>query len=272
MTGFWFLDNPGDADGRQWTPPADLTKFIEHARARGRKLVYIGWGSIVVPNAAAMDECVAEAVKQSGVCAIVSRGWSDRLSAKPASPGTEALSSPDIYRVNSVPHDWLFPQLDAACHHGGAGTLGASLRAGLPTIVRPYFGDQFFWGQQIESLGVGTCVRDCTAANLAAALRSATQDARQIERARQLGASIRAENGVQAAIAVLYRELERARSLIKTDTRLIASSAQSAHPAQPASLPHERELEERPGRSTTSSHDSMIRASSEDSNWSVVSY
>ena len=28
----------------------------------------------------------------------------------------------------SLPHSWLFPQLDAVLHHGGAGTTGASLR------------------------------------------------------------------------------------------------------------------------------------------------
>lgn len=38
--------------------------------------------------------------------------------------------------------DWLFGQIDAAVHHGGAGTTGASLRAGLPTIIKPWFGDQ----------------------------------------------------------------------------------------------------------------------------------
>ena len=30
-------------------------------------------------------------------------------------------------------------------HHGGAGTTGASLGAGLPTIIKPFFGDQYFW-------------------------------------------------------------------------------------------------------------------------------
>lgn len=33
----------------------------------------------------------------------------------------------------------------AAMHHGGAGTVGASLRAGLPTLIRAFFGDQHFW-------------------------------------------------------------------------------------------------------------------------------
>ena len=33
----------------------------------------------------------------------------------------------------SVPHDWLFPQMAAVVHHGGAGTTAAGLRAGKPT-------------------------------------------------------------------------------------------------------------------------------------------
>jgi sterol 3beta-glucosyltransferase len=268
VTGFWFLDNPGDATGKTWTPPKDLVDFIASAKQAGRKLVYIGWGSIVVPDAAAMDECVAEAVQQSGVHAIVSRGWSDRFS----DTKDTALSSSAIFRVDSVPHDWLFPQLDAACHHGGAGTLGASLRAGLPTIVKPYFGDQFFWGQQVESLGVGTCVRNCTVANLAQALRTATQDQRQIERARQLGERIRAENGMRNAVNTLYRELDYARTLIKTDSRLPSTATTTAASHHP---PATRELEERPGRSpvpvlSSVSRPQAQRSVSEDSNWSVV--
>ena len=59
------------------------------------------------------------------------------------------------YSIDKVPHDWLFPRIDAAMHHGGAGTTGASLRAGIPTLIRPWFGDQFFWASRVEKLGVG---------------------------------------------------------------------------------------------------------------------
>ncbi len=188
VTGFWFLDNPDNSSSKKWEPPHDLVAFIRRARESNRKLVYIGWGSIVVPDAEAMTRCVLQAVQKSGVCAILSKGWSDRLSSGPKKGSTalDATLADDVFQVTSVPHDWLFPQIDAACHHGGAGTLGASLRAGLPTVVKPYFGDQFFWGQQIESLGVGSCVRNLTADNLAAALITATTNTKQIERARKL--------------------------------------------------------------------------------------
>lgn len=218
VTGFWYLDNPETAN---WTPPRDLVDFIESARARGKKIVYIGWGSITVPDAAATTRCVLEAVRRSNVCAILSKGWSERLSKGGVTRRHEdedplsAASSPDVFHVESVPHDWLFPLMDAACHHGGAGTIGASLRAGLPTIVKPWFGDQFFWGQQVASLGVGSCVKELNVASLSAALVEATQNQRQIERAKVLGEKIRRENGVAEAIRAIYADLDYATTLIQ---------------------------------------------------------
>ncbi|KAJ1045267.1 hypothetical protein NDA10_005804 [Ustilago hordei] len=230
VTGFWFLDNPDNSSSKKWEPPSDLVSFIRRARESKRKLVYIGWGSIVVPDAEAMTRCVLQAVQKAGVCAILSKGWSDRLSTDPKKGSATRLDPglvEDVFQVTSVPHDWLFPQIDAACHHGGAGTLGASLRAGLPTVVKPYFGDQFFWGQQIESLGVGSCVRKLTADGLAEALIKATSDGKQIERARNLGEQIRSEDGIGNAVKAIYRDLDYARSQVKRGTRIDGRSAPS---------------------------------------------
>jgi len=90
-----------------------------------------------------MTHCVVEAVLRSGVYAILSKGWSDRLQSKTdASEPEEPLPS-RIYPIPSVPHDWLFQRIDAACHHGGAGTTGASLR-GLSRILMPTHSIKFF--------------------------------------------------------------------------------------------------------------------------------
>jgi hypothetical protein len=45
--------------------------------------------------------------------------------------------------------------VSAVCHHGGAGTVATGLRAGKPTIVIPFFGDQFFWGNVVAKSGAG---------------------------------------------------------------------------------------------------------------------
>ncbi|KAJ6574687.1 glycosyltransferase family 1 protein [Mycena capillaripes] len=215
VTGYWFLDD-AEVSAKKWSPPPDLVKFIDTAHAEGKKVVYIGFGSILVSDPKTMTRCVIDAVLRSGVRAILSKGWSDRLQAKTVDPSEPEEPLPkEIYPIPSVPHDWLFRRIDAACHHGGAGTTGASLRAGIPTIIRPFFGDQFFWADRVEALGVGSGVRKLTVDTLTDALISATTDIKQIDRARLIGEEIRGEDGVATAIESIYRDMDYARSLIK---------------------------------------------------------
>ncbi|KAH9937404.1 glycosyltransferase family 1 protein [Fomitopsis serialis] len=216
VTGYWFL-NDADVSSKKWSPPPDLIEFLDSARKAQKKVVYIGFGSIVVSDPKSMTRCVIEAVVRSGVYAILSKGWSDRL-VKDASDVTEPEEPlpKQIYSIASIPHDWLFQRVDAACHHGGAGTTGASLRGGIPTIIKPFFGDQFFWADRVEALGIGSAVRKLTVESLTQAFVTATTDQKQITRARAVGEKIRAEDGVGTAIEAIYRDLEYARSLVKS--------------------------------------------------------
>ena len=124
-----------DVSAKKWTPPFDLVDFINNAHALNKKVVYIGFGSIVVSDPKGMTQCVVEAVIQSGVHAILSKGWSDRLQGKNGDTSEELPLPSQIYPVSSIPHDWLFQRIDAACHHGGAGTTGASLRGENELLV-----------------------------------------------------------------------------------------------------------------------------------------
>ncbi|KAI0757283.1 hypothetical protein C8Q80DRAFT_1265234 [Daedaleopsis nitida] len=215
ITGYWFL-NDADVSSKKWEPPHDLVVFLDEARKANKKVVYIGFGSIVVPDPKGMTRCVIDAIVKSGVYAILSKGWSDRLVKNaPAQTEPEEPLPKQIYPVSSIPHDWLFKQIDAACHHGGAGTTGASLRAGIPTIIKPFFGDQFFWADRVEALGIGAAVRKLTVDTLSQALHEVTTNQKLIDRAKLIGEQIRAENGVATAIEAIYRDLEYARSLIK---------------------------------------------------------
>ncbi|KAK8044077.1 glycosyltransferase family 28 domain-containing protein [Apiospora rasikravindrae] len=231
VSGYWFLD-----EGKNWTPPDDLREFIEKARADGKKLVYIGFGSIIVPDVAKMTQEVIDAVLGADVRAVLSKGWSDRgAKEKGLEAGIDPLDlpkepelPPEIFQISSAPHDWLFSQMDAAAHHGGSGTTGASLRAGVPTIVRPFFGDQFFYGLRVEHLGVGICMKKWGAISFAKALWKATHDDRMISKAKVLGQSIQQENGVENAIQFIYSKLEYARSISTEKSKMrkpVASSA-----------------------------------------------
>jgi sterol 3beta-glucosyltransferase len=59
-----------------------------------------------------------------------------------------------VFVLDEVPHEWLFPQVAAVVHHGGAGTTATALRAGKPTIICPLLGDQAFWAAWSTSVGL----------------------------------------------------------------------------------------------------------------------
>lgn len=140
--------------------------------------------------------------------------------------------------------------------------------AGIPTIIRPFFGDQFFWADRVEALGVGSGLRKFSIESLADALILATTDVKQIARAKLVGEHIRAEDGVATAVEAIYRDLEYARSLIKKrgsdHDDLFDETDGEDTTTQDNSNP-------RPSGVSTSGYSSAgsMRASSED--WSVVS-
>jgi sterol 3beta-glucosyltransferase len=192
VTGYWFLK-----DQSGWTPPDDLVRFL----AEGQAPVYVGFGSMVAENAEGFTRTVIDGIQQAGVRAVLATGWGGlREGDLPAS----------IFRLKEAPHDWLFPQVSAVAHHGGAGTTGAGLRAGKPTVIVPFIADQPFWGQQVEKLGIGPAPipqKRMTAAALAAALTTAVTNDSMHRQAAQLGERIRTEDGVGTAVRVIQEVL-----------------------------------------------------------------
>lgn len=185
ITGYWFLD-----DEQDWSPPADLLDFL----SAGSKPIYVGFGSMSGKLARSLLELAVEAVISAGQRAILLGGW--------ASIGD--LDLPDaIYALEWAPHDWLFPHMAALIHHGGAGTTAAGLRAGVPTVIVPFMGDQPYWGHRVHALGVGPkpiLHKKLTTDKLAAAIDTAVHDESICQRADELGARISAEDGIEEAI------------------------------------------------------------------------
>lgn len=192
ITGFWFLDAHPD-----WKPDPALVEFI-HA---GTPPVYVGFGSMFMNGGAQKTDIVLQALKLAGQRGILATGWGGL---------TAADASEDIFVLDAAPHDWLFPQMAAIVHHGGAGTTGASLRAGKPMVICPFVGDQFFWGRRIEALGLGPSPvpqSRLTVERLAHAIQRAVTDADMRQRAARLGEIIRAEDGVGRAVAFINSQL-----------------------------------------------------------------
>jgi len=113
--------------------------------------------------------------------------------------------------LESVPHAWLFPRVSAVVHHGGSGTTGSGLRAGVPSVLVPHMSDQPFWAERVQELGVGPRPiprRQLTAVRLAAAITSAVTDTDMGARAAALGERIRAEDGIGQAVGIIERSTQ----------------------------------------------------------------
>jgi sterol 3beta-glucosyltransferase len=194
IVGDWFLA----AD--DWIPPVDLVEFL----ASGSPPVYIGFGSMGSRKPEETADLVLQAIDRTGQRAILQAGWG----------GLSRADVPaNILMVNAVPHSWLFPRMAVVVHHGGAGTTAAGLRAGVPSIVIPFFGDQPFWGRRVADLGVGTVPiprQQLTVERLSQAIDRAVTDPVMRQRAADLGATIQAENGIDRVVAIV-RDIERQR-------------------------------------------------------------
>lgn len=190
MAGFCHLREADD-----WQPDNGLADFID----AGEAPISIGFGSMMSADPKQLSRIITEALERTGVRAVLVGGWSnDEMS----------VESDDVYTIDQVPHDWLFPRMAALVHHGGAGTTAAGLRAGTPTVVCSFFADQPLWGDRVAALGAGPdplARKTLTADGLAAAIERATTDVGIQRRAAALGEKLRAEDGVANAVAAIER-------------------------------------------------------------------
>jgi sterol 3beta-glucosyltransferase len=130
--------------------------------------------------------------------ALFNPGWS----------GIDPKELPENFLViGDTPHDWLFPRTAAVIRHGGSGTSHSAARTGVPSIVIPLAGDQFFWAERLRVAGVAPAAvvgRRPRAEAVVSALDFAVSD-RVKNRARLLGEKTRSEKGVVDAVVALER-------------------------------------------------------------------
>lgn len=190
ITGYWFLNK-----SEEWQAPKALNQFI----AAGEPPIYIGFGSMAGNNAKQLGELITKAVQLANCRAIIATGWGG------IEINNSNLSS-NICVIDAAPHDWLFPQMAAVVHHGGAGSTAAALKAGKPSLICPFSMDQPFWGKRVAMIGAGLPPipqKKLTVTNLAAALIALSSDQLIHEKAQAIGANINKENGIQQAIEII---------------------------------------------------------------------
>ncbi|KAL5714918.1 sterol 3beta-glucosyltransferase [Ranunculus cassubicifolius] len=192
VVGFCFLNL-----GAKYLPTRQFSEWIQG----GPMPIYIGFGSMPLEDARKTTYIILEALKDTGQRGIIDRGWGDL--------GTSLEVSDNVFLLEDCPHDWLFPQCAAVVHHGGAGTTATGLRAGCPTTVVPFFGDQFFWGERIHQIGLGPTpipIYELNVENLSNAITFMLQPEVK-EQANELAKKIENEDGVAAAVDAFHRHL-----------------------------------------------------------------
>jgi sterol 3beta-glucosyltransferase len=194
ITGYWFLNGSSG-----WHPTADIVDFLSSEPPP----VYVGFSIASMRRPEEITNLVLQAIAKTKQRCLLATDLVDL---------SQSDLPENVLSVGFVPHDWLFPQVAAVVHHGGAGTTAAGLKAGKPSIIVPSFLDQPFWGRRIAQLGIGPQPiprNKLSADRLAAAIMSAVSDQEMRERAAAIGTRIREEDGVANAVEVINLCLKR---------------------------------------------------------------
>jgi sterol 3beta-glucosyltransferase len=196
VTGYWFLNQASS-----FAPPLDLEAFL----AAGPAPVAIGFSSQVGRETAKVTKVVVEALNRAKGRGILISGFG----------GLKDVELPEhIFRVRTVPYDWLLPRVAAMVHQGGAGSTSAALRAGVPSMAVPFGFEQGLWGRRIASLGAGPApipAEKLTAQNLCDAIRRMLVDESFRRHAQRIGEAIRSEDGIGQAAAMITGILAQGR-------------------------------------------------------------
>jgi UDP:flavonoid glycosyltransferase YjiC (YdhE family) len=191
VTGWW--TGPGH--------PARLSDAVAGALDGGHDWIYVGFGSMDQGDPTPLLELLGSACERAGVEAIV------QLANVRGSP------HPRLLCVGEEPHEQLFRRVRVVVHHGGAGTTGTVVRAGVPSVVVPHFADQFYWSRRLHQLGVAArpLPRVLTSERvLARRIHDALAPA-MAQRAARLAERVRGEDGCGRAVRQVEEWLTGAR-------------------------------------------------------------
>ncbi|GFG73653.1 glycosyltransferase [Mycobacterium botniense] len=192
FVGALALELPTDADD-------DVLSWI----AAGTPPICFGFGSIPVESPPDTLAMISSACARLGQRALVCAGSTDFR----ALPHLEHVKV-----VGAVNYAAIFPACRAVVHHGGAGTLAAGLRAGVPQLILWTLPDQPFFGAAVKRLRVGTARRFSTTTEktLVADLRKILAPS-YLARARQIAAQMTPSGKSAAAAADLVEDFARVR-------------------------------------------------------------
>ena len=194
ITGFCFYN--GD---HETTLPPELANFLDS----GPPPIVFTLGSSAVWVGREFYRQGIEAAKQLGQRAVLLIG--DERNH----PGG---TLPDgMIAVNYVAYDLLMPRASVVVHQGGVGTTAHALLAGVPTLIVPFAFDQSDNAEHARRLGVSRTIyrHKYGTARVARELNKLLTEPSYAQRAREVSAQLKQENGSARAADVIEQVLAR---------------------------------------------------------------
>jgi sterol 3beta-glucosyltransferase len=178
--------------------PENLEQFL----SSGEPPVYMTLGSMTGTehNSLMISETTRllyDAAKLAGGRAIIQSRW-EHISGIP--------DDENIFRVNASPYMEVFPKCKVVVHHGGAGTTQTATLCGCPSVVIAHIQDQVLYGWYLKKLGIGGKVLSrhiVTPQKIAKEIRFIAEHPGMSEKAKQAGAMLAGENGLQNAVKII---------------------------------------------------------------------
>jgi UDP:flavonoid glycosyltransferase YjiC (YdhE family) len=189
VTGFVFYD--GDAGHR------DLPPAVEGFLQQGPPPLVFTLGSAAVLDAGDFYQQSALAAGLTGQRAVLLVG-SDPRNLPSDTPQNVCIA-------NYAPYSRLFPRASVIIHQGGVGTTAQALSSGKPMLVMPYSHDQPDNARRVRRLGVARVIRrqKYTAEAAARKIALLLENGALRQRAAEIGALLRTEDGLKAACDAL---------------------------------------------------------------------
>eukprot|EP00405_Crypthecodinium_cohnii_P022743 CAMPEP_0206464632 /NCGR_PEP_ID=MMETSP0324_2-20121206/27332_1 /ASSEMBLY_ACC=CAM_ASM_000836 /TAXON_ID=2866 /ORGANISM="Crypthecodinium cohnii, Strain Seligo" /LENGTH=512 /DNA_ID=CAMNT_0053937301 /DNA_START=308 /DNA_END=1847 /DNA_ORIENTATION=- len=217
VTGFLVMgsqDSSDEAQSDEVFGGKEQRRRLEEFIANGDAPVYMGWGSMVVPpSTAAM---AVRALRTAKLRGIILGGWAklniEMLDDAEDAEELKEYASKNVFFTSSAPHEWLFPRCAVTVHHGGAGTVAAALRSGVPTVVTPCGLDQPDNAKIVAQNGCGVAMpqfAQLTSEALAKALKECACDEKMRQTCKDMAEKLQKEDGLTAAAEAIAEYAEK---------------------------------------------------------------
>ncbi len=168
---------------------------LEEWLKSGDKPIYIGFGSIPIPDPEKFIDILLEILNTTNHRIIFCIGWS----VIPIIPKHK-----NLFAVSTINHEWILPQCKVGVIHGGIGTTASVIKSKIPVIVISILADQPYNGKMVEmnKIGVHIPFKRITTTILLSAIEK-TQNEGYIHNSIELGNKINLEDGLTECIDII---------------------------------------------------------------------